>query len=126
MEEDNSRYELVGMSSILAFMWRIDKSAPIRLVSCVDATMMVDQQADRRVNTRYGCNRWHVCNRYPNRSNDMILALRRKHANMIEPVQEHSTCASGSQNSNGYVGVFAAMIARRRRLYIDHRGVSMV
>lgn len=67
------------------------KSAPNLLVSCVEVTATLAQVHERIEARRYGRTAGEVCRCWPYRTAAIVLALRRKHASITLPVQEHST-----------------------------------
>lgn len=92
---------VVMIAAILKFMWSIDSRAPNRLLSCTASRDIHAHVEDNAAAVTYGRSNTLACSSWPNMIAAIELTLSRKHASIIDPVQEHSTCASGSQNVSG-------------------------
>lgn len=99
--EDISSHPDESIQTAAAFICSMLSRAPNLLVSCVEVMATLAHVQDMMDAVRYGRMAGEVCRCWPYRSAAIVLAFRRKQANMTLPVQEHSTCASGSQNMRG-------------------------
>lgn len=87
--------------SIDRFMWRIDMRAPNRLRSWLDSRQHPAHVVEITTVVVHGSRNGDDWMCWPYSIVAMVDAFRRKHASITDPVHEHSTWASGSQNSNG-------------------------